>query len=319
MLKILWLGDSDCHDFNKVGAKAANLSRLSASQYPVPPGFCIPAEAYSQWVELINSSPSTASTWLFQTPIYEELVLAYNRLATYCSTPNPRVAVRSSAVDEDGAAASFAGQHETYLNVAGADAVAEAVASCWASARTDRALEYRQQHKISPAGIRLSVLVQQLVPADTSAVVFSANPLTGSRDEVMINASWGLGESLVGGMVTPDTYVVRKSDLAVVSRNIADKQRMAVFARQGTQEAPVPRQQRNVPAIDDGQVTEMTRLSITLESVMGWPVDIECAYQEGELYLLQCRPITTLGPFEVAKAPGVAQSNPEFAGYWTSH
>jgi phosphoenolpyruvate synthase/pyruvate phosphate dikinase len=297
MLEILWLGDSDCHDINKVGAKAANLSRLSASTHPVPPGFCIPAEAYSQWVELINSGPSTASTRFLPTLIYEELVLAYNWLAACCSTPNPRVAVRSSAVDEDGAVASFAGQHETYLNITGVDAVAEAIASCWASARTDRALEYRQRHKISPDGTRLSVLVQQLVPADASAVVFSANPLTGSRDEVMINASWGLGESLVGGMVTPDTYVVSKSDLAVVSRNIADKQRMTVLARQGTQEAPVPRQQRNIPAIDDGQVTEMVRLSITLESVMGWPVDIECAYQGDELYLLQCRPITTLGLF----------------------
>jgi phosphoenolpyruvate synthase/pyruvate phosphate dikinase len=312
MLEILWLGDSDCHDINKVGAKAANLSRLAASQHPVPPGFCIPAEAYSQWVELTSSGPSTTSTRFFPTPIYyEELVLAYNRLAAYCSTLNPRVAVRSSAVDEDGAAASFAGQYETYLNIVGADTVAEAIASCWASARTDRALEYYQRHKISPDGIRLSVLVQQLVPADTSAVVFSANPLTGSHDEVMINASWGLGESLVGGMVTPDTYVVRKSDLAVVSRNIADKQRMTVLAHQGTQEAPVPRQQRNIPAIDDGQATEMARLSITLESVMGWPVDIECAYQEGKLYLLQCRPITTLGLFEVAKSSGIAQSNPD--------
>jgi phosphoenolpyruvate synthase/pyruvate phosphate dikinase len=127
--------------------------------------------------------------------------------------------------------------------------------------------------------------------------VFSANPVTGNRDEVMINASWGLGESIVGGTVTPDTYIVRKADLAIVSRHIADKQRMTVPAHQGTQEVPVPRRQRNNPAIDDEQVAEMARLSITLESAMGGPVDIECACQGRELYLLQCRLITTLGPF----------------------
>jgi phosphoenolpyruvate synthase/pyruvate phosphate dikinase len=169
MLNILWLGDSDCHDINKVGAKAATLSRLSASQHRVLPGFCITVDAYSQWVELVNSSPSTASPQLFPTAIYGELASAYNRLAARCSIPNPSVVVRSSAVDEDGATASFAGQHETYLNIAGVEAVAEAVASCWASARTDRALDYRQRHQISLDGIRLSVLVQQLVTSDTSA------------------------------------------------------------------------------------------------------------------------------------------------------
>jgi len=120
------------------------------------------------------------------------------------------VAVRSSALDEDGAGASFAGQHETYLNVVGAAAVAEAVARCWASVRSSRALEYRRRQGFPLDGARIAVLVQQLIPADVSSVVFSANPVTGSRDEVMINASWGLGESIVGGTVTPDTYVVRR-------------------------------------------------------------------------------------------------------------
>jgi pyruvate,water dikinase len=138
------------------------------------------------------------------------------------------------------------------------------------------------------------VLVQQLVPADASAVVFSANPVTGGRDEVLINASWGLGESIASGTVTPDTYVIRKSDLAIVSRDIAEKRRMTVLACEGTHEVPVPRRFQKSPTIDDSQVAELARLSMALETAMGWPVDIECAYRGRDLYLLQCRPITTL-------------------------
>ena len=138
------------------------------------------------------------------------------------------------------------------------------------------------------------MLVQQLVPADASAVVFSANPVTGCDEEVMINASWGLGESLVSGTVTPDTYIVRKADLAIGCRAIADKRRMTVLAQQGTHEVPVPLKRQRVPSIDDGQVAELARLSMALETAMGWPVDIECAYRGRDLYLLQCRPITAL-------------------------
>ena len=118
--------------------------------------------------------------------------------------------------------------------------------------------------------------------------------MTGCDEEVMINASWGLGESLVGGTVTPDTYVVRKLDLAIDGRNIAEKRRMTVLARRGTQEVPVPRKHQKVPSVDDGQVVELACLSVALETAMGWPVDIECAYRGRDLYLLQCRPITML-------------------------
>jgi pyruvate,water dikinase len=162
-------------------------------------------------------------------------------LGEICGITDPSVAVRSSATDEDGATLSFAGQYETYLNIVGAHAVAEAVVRCWDSLRTGRALAYRQGQGSSTTGAHLAVLVQQLVPADVSAVVFSANPVTGCDQEVMINASWGLGESLVSGTVTPDTYMVRKSDLAIACRDIAEKRRMTVLAQQGTCEVPVPR------------------------------------------------------------------------------
>lgn len=294
-MELLWLGHPDCHDVNRVGAKAANLSRLAAS-YRIPPGFCVTAEAYSRWAELTGSGHPASPNQAIPPVLYNALASAYRGLADMCGVSDPSVAVRSSAVDEDGATRSFAGQYETYLNIVGADAVAEAVVRCWTSVHTERTLAYRREQGLSVEGVRLAVLVQQLVPADASAVVFSANPVTGSRDEVVINAGWGLGESIVSGSVTPDTYVIRKADLAVVSRDIAEKRRMTVLAPEGTHEVPVPHRHQRAPSIDDGQVVELARLGMALESTMGWPVDIECAYRGRELSLLQCRPITALGP-----------------------
>ena len=143
--------------------------------------------------------------------------------------------------------------------------------------------------------MHIAVLVQQLVMSDVSAVVFSANPITGSRDEVMINASWGLGESIVGGMVTPDTFVIEKSRLEVTMRDIAVKERMTVMTEGGTAEVEVPVELQSASSLADEQVLAITELALKLERAVGHPVDVECAIADGTLYLLQCRPITTLG------------------------
>lgn len=275
---ILWLGERACHDRALVGGKAAELSRLAAA-YPVPPGFCMTGRAAG------GDAPSELD---------DEIALAYGALADRCGDVEPAVAVRSSALDEDGALASFAGQHDTYLGIVGAAAVAAAVTRCRASLHSSRALAYRSRHGLATTDVRLAVLVQQLVVADVSAVLFSANPLTGSRDEVVITANWGLGESLVGGTVTPDTYVVRKGDLAVISRQIGDKRHMTVAVPGGAQEVAVPRLLRMQPTLTDEQAAELARLALSLEAATGRPVDVECAYRAGRLYLLQCRPITTL-------------------------
>jgi phosphoenolpyruvate synthase/pyruvate phosphate dikinase len=223
-----------------------------------------------------------------------ELAAAYEELAGRCGVSAPGVAVRSSAVEEDGAGASFAGQHESYLNVVGPDAVAGAVRRCWESACSSRAVEYRRRQGLTPESVRLAVLVQQLVAADVSTVVFSANPVSGSREEVVIEADWGLGESIVGGTVTPDTYVLRKEDLAILFRRIAGKRCITVPVPGGTREVETPRFLRTRPALDEEQAIEMARLARALEEEMGWPVDVECAYEDGRLYLLQCRPVTAL-------------------------
>jgi pyruvate,water dikinase len=305
---IVWLGEPAAEVRAFVGGKVAPLSRLAA-EFRVPPGFCLTTGAYD-----LAGQPSTfagaevgrldeVGGMALPDQLRDEVAAAYRRLAEVTGVERPAVAVRSSAVDEDGANTSFAGQHDTYLNVAGAEAVCEAIVRCWASARTTRALEYRRQHGLPTDGARIAVLVQLLVLADVSGVIFSANPLSGRRDETVINASWGLGESVVGGSVTPDTYVVR-SDVArtagdvdawqIAERGLAEKRRMTVAVAGGTREVDVPRLLRSQPALEDRQIVEMARLARDLERAMGWPVDLECAYRDDVLYLLQCRPITTL-------------------------
>ena len=201
------------------------------------------------------------------------------------------MAVRSSAVDEDGQLASFAGQHQTLLNVAGLDAIAQAIVDCWASVGSAQALAYRNHRGLAPDS-QMAVLVQQLVPADVAAVIFTANAVTGSRDEIVINANWGLGESIVSGAVTPDTFVVRKRDLAVTERRIASKEQMTVLAPIGVRTIRVPWLMRREPCLTEAQVFHMAHLGLALEGRVGRPVDVECAQHDGKLYLLQCRVVT---------------------------
>lgn len=277
-MNVYWLDSFECRDPARFGGKAANLARLAA-EHPVPPGFCLAAGGAGATV----LSPAARA----------EVAAAYAELGRRCGGADLAVAVRSSAVDEDGREASFAGQHETYLNVVGAEAVIAAVERCLASAQSPRALSYRRAHGL-PAAAHVAVLVQLLVVADAAAVVFSADPRTGDRDRVVINAAWGLGESIVGGNVTPDLYAVRKSDASIVERQVAEKTCMTVAGPAGTREVPVPRCMRCEPALGDDQILELACLACVLETHEGWPVDLECAYERGKLYLLQCRPVTAV-------------------------
>lgn len=302
--QIVWLGDSRSHDPALVGPKAAHLSWLM-SAFRVPPGFCLTADAYRTSVTS-GSMPDG---------LRDAVVKAYRDLAERSAIDEPRVAVRSSAVDEDGPLASFAGQHETLLNIAGADAVLAAIERSWDSARTEQALSYRIQHGLSIDEIGLAVLVQLLVQSDVSGVLFSANPVNGSRSEIVVSASWGLGESIVGGTVTPDSWVVDSDSLEILDERLGDKRRMTVSVDGGTREVDVPRFMRSQPSLSAAQVLEVAQLGLKLEAAKGWPVDIEFAYAGGDLYLLQCRPITTLshtGHAELNSTP-VEHAQPQAA------
>jgi pyruvate,water dikinase len=286
-MDIAWLGEPACADRALTGGKAAALSALVAVG-GVPPGFCVTSTAAARWWPLVAESGDVPAG------LRTIVAVAYRALAERCGEAAPAVAVRSSAVDEDSAAASFAGQHESYLNVAGADAVAAAVVRCWRSGRSGRAVAYREQNGLPPPTSGLPALVQRLVVADASAVAFSADPVTGDCGAIVINAVWGLGASLVGGTVTPDTYTIRKADLAIVARALAEKRAMTIPAAVGTHEVAAPRFLRLAPALDDAQILATARLALDLEARAGRPVDVECAWRDGRLALLQCRPVTAL-------------------------
>jgi phosphoenolpyruvate synthase/pyruvate phosphate dikinase len=282
---VVWLDQPACQAVELTGGKAANLSRLAAN-YPVPPGFCLTTQAYARWAE-------TADPAFMPPELQALLATAYATLAQQSRTAPLRVAVRSSAIGEDSQTASFAGQYATYLNVTGLEAVMDAVTRCWSSAQAERVRAYQQQQGQVQAQ-PVAVLVQQLIAADVAFVAFSAHPVTGQRDEVVINANWGLGESIVNGTVTPDTYVVRKADWTLTTHTIAEKQRMTVLRPAGVQEVKVPGLLRKQATLTAAQASAIAQLATKLEAELHWPVDIEGAYQGDKLYLLQCRPISTL-------------------------
>lgn len=289
---ILWLGEPACGDPALAGGKAAALSRLARGRR-VPFGFCLTTRAYAAARADRDGPALGARQPALPRAVADQVAWAYRLMGEIAGVEAPAVAVRSSAVGEDGESASYAGQHATALHVAGIDAVAAAVVRCWDSATSVEARAYRRARG-EAAEAAVAVLVQEMVMADAAAVLFTANPLSGNAGEMVITAAWGLGESLVGGTVTPDTYVVRKADLTILTSRIAAKRHMTVAIPVGTREVDVPRSLQARPALGEDQVAEIARLGLDLEAAAGRPVDVECAYQAGSLYLLQSRPITTL-------------------------
>ncbi|MBL8056682.1 MAG: hypothetical protein JNK29_08285, partial [Anaerolineales bacterium] len=203
---------------------------------------------------------------------------------------------------------SFAGQQDTYLNLHGLPAVLEAVQRCWASLWTARAIGYRAQHGLDQGSLSLAVVVQALVPAEAAGVLFTAHPVTGARDQALLTATWGLGEALVGGLVTPDTLTVEKASGRVLTRETADKQVMTVRAAAGTTEQPVPEARRRAPVLDEAQAAALMRLGVQIEQLYGRPMDIEWALAPGGFAILQARPITALPE---AAPPPAAWNRPD--------
>jgi len=299
-----------------VGGKGASLSRLANASFPVPGGFVITTNAYRLFVEsngLINSilesignvedatdpeSLSIASqdiTILFENGEIPDEIIHAVKLA-YQDLPGtfPAVAVRSSATAEDLPEASFAGQQATILNVNSEGALMDAIRNCWSSLWTPRAISYRMRQGIPPEQVALAVVVQILVPAEVSGIMFTANPLNGDRDQILINASWGLGEAVVGGMVTPDTIIVEKSTAKLLSYETAEKLIQTVSVDGGTREIPVPVDQRKKPTLGKPQAGELANLGKEIEALYQTPMDIEWAFAEGQFFILQARPITAL-------------------------
>lgn len=260
-------------DVELVGGKGLSLGLMSAAGLPVPPGFCITTHAYRQSSPHINS------------PLQELLVKAYQSLG------GGLVAVRSSATSEDGASASFAGQQETILGVHGDTALKDAVERCWRSLHTERAIAYRQRQCVDENGLAMAVVVQKLVDAEVAGVLFTRDPNDPSGERMLIEASWGLGEAVVSGLVTPDSFQVERATGSPLERRVGHKH--IQIKATGEQEVSADKQKEF--CLDDGQLRDLADLGRKVEAFYGEARDVEWAYADGRFWLLQARPITTAG------------------------
>jgi phosphohistidine swiveling domain-containing protein len=311
---VLELG-SPAATLERVGGKGASLARLDAAGLPIPPGFHLTTDAYRRFVDenhlaasillaaaearpevpaTLDVAASRIRSMIEQGTIPADIAAELRTAYLTLGPGDPPVAVRSSASAEDLPGMSFAGQQDTYLNVRGGDPVVQAVKRCWASLWTARALGYRARQGIPSEDVALAVVIQRLVPAEMAGILFTANPLTGARDQLVINAAWGLGEAIVSGSVTPDSFVVDRQTGAVESQQIADKLLMTVRVATGTRDEPVPAKQRHQPTLHAGQAATLAQLGTRIEQLYDRPMDIEWAFADGRFFILQARPITAL-------------------------
>jgi pyruvate,water dikinase len=259
-------------DAARVGGKAAGLARLIAAGLPVPPGFVVTTDAYRR----------LHAAGIRSDPVFVQSVLdAYHQLG------GP-VAVRSSATGEDGADASFAGQQETLLGITGDESLLDAIERCWKSLHSRRAVAYRDERGLRDGGLAMAVVVQQLVPAEVAGVLFTRDPADPTGRLMAVEASWGLGEVVVSGLVTPDRFRLACDTGIVVERHPGRKTvRVTAAGRR-----PVPPELHGPLCLSDSQLSQLTELGRRVESLCGGPQDVEWAFADGAFYLLQARPIT---------------------------
>ena len=307
--------DDPAATLEQVGGKGASLARLAAAGLPVPPGFHITTAAYRSFVTenglqeqiLATVSAVTADQptsfeeasrkigWMFaQGSMPAEIAEAIRQAYVALGGDDLSVAVRSSATAEDLPELSFAGQQETYLNMRGEAMILDAIKRCWASLWTARAIGYRARSGIAHEEVSLAVVVQELVLADAAGILFTANPLTGERDQVMINAAWGLGEAIVSGQLTPDTVVVDRASGTMIAQQISEKEVMTVCSPGGTSEEAVPVGKRTNAVLTSIQAAQLARIGVRIEDLYGQPMDIEWTLSHNRFFIVQARPITAL-------------------------
>ncbi len=300
-----------------VGGKGANLGEMTRHDFPVPEGFCITTRAYRELIasdegleelfrrldgveadaiEEIRQLGEAIRTRIRELPLNEDLqaqiVEAWKKLGE-----EHFYAVRSSATAEDLPDASFAGQQDTYLNVKGADELIAKVRACWASLFTDRAIVYRVKNHFPHREVALSVVVQRMVKPDVSGIMFTADPLSENRTIISIDASFGLGEAIVSGKVSPDLYLFDKRRKKILKKELGPKE-MGIFPLEegGTVERALDEEMRQRFALFDEQIEELAQLGMKIEEYYGAPQDIEWCLEDGTFYIVQSRPITSLYP-----------------------
>ena len=315
-MAVLWLEDVDADDVGVVGGKGASLGELIGAGLPVPPGFVVTAGTYREFIEgagidetlfdavdvdpedstALREAEATARELITETPfpdpVREEILESYRSMGT--EDDEAFVAVRSSATAEDLPDSSFAGQQETFLNVREADLLRR-VKECWASLFTQRAIYYRQQRGFPHEDVDIAVVVQRMVDAEKSGVMFTSHPSTGDP-QMTIEAAWGLGEAVVSGTVSPDNYVYDRGRATVEDVTVADKKvEMVRDPESGeTVQLDLDEERRTERVLSDAEIDDLVTLGERVEEHYGTPQDVEWAVFEGEIYMLQSRPITTI-------------------------
>jgi len=316
------------NDLDLVGGKGRSLARMSCADFDVPGGFLVTTDAYKKFIadsdlkskiielakpELRDGYPnfelsSKEINKIIQNAkidanITDQIKVAYQQL----DQANLSVAVRSSANAEDLPDFSFAGQQETFLNVSGEDEVVSAVKKCWSSLWTAQAISYRHQNGIDQSSVAMGVVVQVMIPSEVSGILFTANPTNGERSEMIVNSSFGLGEAVVGGQVTPDTFIVDRTTLTSKETILGPKEHQIVYdGNQGIKIEKVSESNQGISSLSDSMLTELCNAALKVEALYeGKPQDIEWAFCNGKLHLLQSRPITNLPvqPIEVDWTP----------------
>jgi pyruvate,water dikinase len=318
------------------GGKGANLGELTSAELPVPDGFVVGAPAYAAFLmqtglrerlaqlldaidvedtTALQAASAAAREMVDQTPLPEplahEISFAYEQLAR--EDPQTPVAVRSSATAEDTAATSFAGMNETFLNIRGSGAVIDAVRRCWRSLFGARTIYYRGVNGFAQADMDIAVVVQRQVDSTRAGVMFTVNPATGQRDELVIEGSFGLGEAVVSGSVSPDRYVVDKATLAIRRREVHHKDLVIEYAPDGgTCQRALSEEEALRPVLSDEEVVAVAELGRRIEEHYNFPQDTEWAFDpDGALWMLQSRPITTLHDVAPAEATTATQAEPQ--------
>ncbi len=271
----------DDDDLPLVGGKGLNLGKLTRAGFQVPNGFCVTTDAYRMSVGSISEQSSSNIKGIELSPeLIGEVLKAREGLQT------DTVAVRSSATAEDLGTASFAGQQDTFLHVESEELI-DAIKKCWVSLWSERAIAYRRSQDISDDGLAMAVVVQEMCNADVSGVLFTVSPF--NKDVSIVESNWGLGESVVSGEITPDSFQISRDTGELIDSTVAMKREMITAS--GVNE--VSTDQQNIPSLTDVQLKELVHLGIEVETLYGQPMDIEWAIADGESVLLQARPITT--------------------------
>lgn len=328
---IKWFDEIGKGDVGIVGGKGANLGELTSFGLPVPPGFCVTATGYTKFIkyaeldevvkllmeavdvedvdELTNASKEIQTKIKekeFDPELKEEILSAYREFSENIGVKDPEVAVRSSATAEDLPDASFAGQQDTYLHISGEEELLNHIRDCFASLWTSRAIYYREKQNYDHFDVALSVVIQKMVNSEKSGVMFTANPINNSSDEMMINASYGLGEAVVSGIVTPDEYIIDKKTKKVIEKNIAEKEYMVIKNENGVGTRVVNvkdvlgEDAIRAEALSEKELNTLIERGLKVEKLYGSVQDTEWGFDRDtkEFYFLQSRPITTLGDKE---------------------